>query len=200
MELSISVMAHPSRVEFFPYLIRKLGDVPFAIDEKGLGAWENCKRAWRMAGPVADWHVVIQDDAIVCDNFRQRAEEVILKAKEILRVENYICNFYYGFRRNDRGVAKKALEKGYWIHGYPKWGVAICMQTKFINEMIQFCEDLKIPRTKTADDVRIGRFIASKKMLVYFPMPSIIDHRSGKSLVGDPGNNRHAYKFIDEQK
>jgi hypothetical protein len=171
--------------------------VPFAIDEKNEGAWENCKCAWRLHDPDAEWHTVIQDDAIICDNFLQKAEEVILKAKEILKTEDYIISFYYGFRQSARREAEDALKAGYWVNAYPKWGVAICMRTKLIEEMIGFCDVFPISAMGTADDARIAKFIRSKGMPVYFPMPSIIDHRHGKSLVGDPGEWRNAYKFID---
>ncbi|MFA5391718.1 MAG: hypothetical protein WC331_09890, partial [Candidatus Omnitrophota bacterium] len=46
-KLSVSIMAHPSREDFFPYLRERLGDVPMAID-RGVGIWENCKNAWRL--------------------------------------------------------------------------------------------------------------------------------------------------------
>ncbi len=46
--LSISVMAHPQRANFFKGLRDKLGDVPFSIDQKN-NLIENCKAAWRMA-------------------------------------------------------------------------------------------------------------------------------------------------------
>ena len=197
MKLSISVMAHPSRQENFEYLKSKLGDVPFSIDYKSEGEWTNCKRAWMMFDPAAEWHVVIQDDAIIPNNFIKLAEDVIDKAKEILKVEDYVCNFYFGRNRASTPIGDEAIKVGYWINGYPKWGVAICIQTKFIKEMIAFGDKLHGPDYGTKDDARIAKFIGSKKMRVYFPMPSIIDHRHGKSLVGDPGENRGAYKFIE---
>ncbi len=198
MKLSISVMAHPSRSEFFPYLSKMLGDVPFSIDHLSQGEWENCKKAWRMHASDADWHVVIQDDAIVCENFIDRAIEVITKAREVIGSDNYICNFYYGYRRSAAKQAADALAKGYWINSAPKWGVAICLPVRLIEEMIKFGDEVKNDDWKTKDDARIGAFISTKKIPVYFPMPSIIDHRHGKSLVGDPGEKRSAYKFIDK--
>ena len=198
MKISISIMAHPSRQKYFNYLTEKLGDVPFAIDYESKGEWENCKAAWRLHDPTAEWHVVIQDDAIICNDFYKRAEEVIVKAKEILQADDYVCNFYYGKRMSALKEASDALKKGYWINGYPKWGVAICMQTKFIEEMIAMGDLLGHLGLGTKDDARIAKFIGSKKMMVYFPMPSIVNHRHGKSLVGDPGEGRSAYKFIDD--
>ena len=207
MKLSISVMAHESRADNFAYLSRMLGDVPFSIDKGArgtpgnLGEWGNAKRAWMMYDPEAEWHVVIQDDAIICENFRQRAESVILKAKTVLKTEDYVCNFYFGSNRVSRPIGADIVKRGltYWINAYPKWGVAMCMQTKYIKEMIAFCDKLDEKQHGTRDDSRIAKYIGHKRMKVYFPMPSIIDHRHGPSLVGDPGEKRGAYQFIDNE-
>lgn len=198
MKLSISIMGHPSRESFFKHLTDNLGNVPFALDHNNAGEWENCKAAWRLHDPSAQWHVVIQDDAIICKDFMARALSVIKKAKQILDVEDYVCNFYFGARKSARKTAAKAMVRGYWVNTQPKWGVAICMQTKFIEDMIKFGDKLTDPAFGTRDDIRIAKFIGHKNIPVYFPMPSIINHRAGQSLVGDPGTNRQAYKFIDD--
>ena len=186
-------MAHPSREKYFNHLRERLGDVPFSIDSESKGLVWNCENAWKLYDPSADYHVVIQDDGIICENFRERAEKII---SEAVKENGEICfNFYYGIRVALKQEAAEGLKKGYVISDRPRWGVAICIPTKLIPEMICFYEKL----TDKQDDTRIGRFILSKKLPIYFPMPSLIDHRAElKSLVGNafsPG--RKAYKFID---
>ena len=80
IKLSISVMAHPSREKYFGYLKERLGDIPFAIDTESKGVWENCKRAWKLYDPMADFHLVVQDDAIVCDDFLEKANATLCQA------------------------------------------------------------------------------------------------------------------------
>ena len=191
-------MAHPSREENFDYLRSMLGDVPFSIDFRSQGEWWNCRRAWFLYDKTADWHVVIQDDAVICENFVERAIETINKSNELLNGD-HICNFYYGKIMSAIKEASDALKKGYWVNSYPKWGVAICMPTKYIEEMVEFCDKLDNKSHGTRDDSRIAKFCGFKKLKVFFPMPSIIDHRHGKSLVGDPGEGRSAYAFIDKK-
>jgi hypothetical protein len=64
--------------------------------------------------------------------------------------------------------------------------------------MIEFCDQLKIPQ----DDTRIANFLKINGIKVFYPIPSLIDHRSEeKSLVGNalsPG--RRAWYFIDKTK
>jgi hypothetical protein len=191
MKLSISVMAHSSRAKYFKELKERLGDVPFSIDKAGaeIGVWNNCKRAWQMHNRDAEFHVVIQDDAIVCKNFRARAEA-------ILGSQEQAYNFYFGNRRVYKKLADAGMKQGHLFTRWPNWGVAICLPTKLIPDMIKFCDKL----TTRHDDTRIGFFLKSKAIKIYFPMPSLIDHRTGeKSLVGDPSDGRHAWYFIDNE-
>jgi len=184
-------MAHPSRQEHFGYLRDTLGDctIPISVDD-GCGIWENCKKAWRLRDPEAEYHLVLQDDAIICDNFKE------LAIKEIEKSEKLGCgalSFYFGKRMGMRHIGKEGMKNGYVINAL-HWGLAICMPTKLIEEMIAFGDKLKIKQ----DDARISRFFRSKKMKVYFPMPSLIEHRTGDSLVGDPGRFRKAFCYIGD--
>ena len=68
-------MMHPDREKFKPYLLDKLGNVPVVLDNKN-SIWDTCQRAWAEFDPTADYHVVIQDDALVCDDFKEKAEKL----------------------------------------------------------------------------------------------------------------------------
>lgn len=195
-------MGYEGRSEFFPYLKEKLGDVPFLIDplkgaEGHLGVWGNCRRAWLAHDPKADYHVVIQDDAIVCKDFKKRAEEFITKHHK--DGENRVFNFYFGNKRALRDQAVEGMKKGFTIKNRPSWGVAICMPTKLIKDMIEKCDDYH----NSQDDVRIGKYIVLRGLNIYYPLPSLIDHRvadEAESLVGDPGRHRQAWFYIDDKK
>jgi hypothetical protein len=65
--------------------------------------------------------------------------------------------------------------------------------------MISNCDRYKTWR----DDARIGVYLRSAGIKVYFPIPSLVDHRTDEeapSLVGDPGKFRRAFKFIDDKR
>ena len=187
-KLSISIMAHPSREEHFEYLKKELGDVPFSIDD-GCGLWENCKRAWKLHDPESEYHVVIQDDAIICKGFREKAES-------ILNLNSIAYSFYWGhrYRHTFRERNESGLKNGFIVDTMPHWGIAICIPTNLISEMIDFCDKLDIKQ----DDERIAQFLKSKGIKIYFPIPSLIEHRWWEhSLVGNVGSARRALKFID---
>lgn len=195
-------MGYEGRSDLFPHLRERLGDVPFLVDAlkgtpENIGVWQNCKRAWLAYDPKADYHVVIQDDAIVCKDFKERAEAFITKHHS--DSEHRAFNFYFGNKRALRELAIEGMKKGFAIKDRPSWGVAICLPTKLIQNMVKVCDTYHNPQ----DDVRIGKYLVFRKMKIYYPLPSLIDHRSAdetESLVGDPGRTRQAWFFIDDKK
>lgn len=190
MKLSISVMAHPSRQEFFEYLKSKLGDVPFSIDT-GFGIIENCKRAWLMYDPTADYHVVIQDDAIICDDFYNRAIEVLKKADKKAVSFFHVSPISYNKHRQE------AKETGAIVQPGLSGGVALCIPTDFIKPMIKHYDGLKFP----CDDHRVGNFLITKNIPIYYPIPSLIDHRVGNmSVMWKKPSKHRANEYIDREK
>ena len=190
MRMSVSVMAHPSRAQYFDYLKNRLGDVKWSIDD-GIGLLANCRRAWLLYDPTADYHVVIQDDCIVCDNFQERAEKVCEKANGLPVSFFFSQSKCYNKYKNEIETTGAVVKKG--LYG----GLAICLPTKLIPEMIKHYDADHVP----FDDHRIGRFCMSKKLNFYNPMPCLIDHRQGhKSLFTGKTSQAKAAEYIDGKK
>ena len=185
MKLSISIMLHPDRMQYLGYLIARLGTVPVAIDQ-GLGRWDTARRAWELHDQSSEYHLVVQDDALVCSCFRDKAEA-------LLDDPRVATSFYYGRRRNLRAEARRGMKEGRVVADRLRWGVAICLPTALIPEMLEYADRLEIPNT----DTRVSRFIQARGMRVVYPLPSLIDHRAGPSLIGD-SEGRRAYLFEGE--
>lgn len=185
-------MGHPKRFKNFSRMLDQLGDpsVPISVDN-GIGLWGNCKQAWLLYDPTADFHVVLQDDAIICKNFKKLATEFIEKYNR----PNRAFNFYFGTRANfNKNILADGKTAGFITLQRNCWGLAICLPTAEIRQMVEECDIMKhIPQ----DDIRIGRYLAKKKFDICYPMPSLIDHEAGESLVGDQGRFRKAVWFID---
>lgn len=190
MKLSISIMAHPSRAEYIPYLKSKLGDVPVAIDD-GCGLLENCKRAWLLHDPTADYHVVIQDDSIVCDDFYNRAIERIEKA------DGLAVSFFYSQSKFYQKFKKERLENGAIVKKGLYGGLAICLPVYLIDDMLSFYDKDTIP----FDDHRINRFLMSRNIDIFSPFPCLIDHRQGHmSVFTGQLSQARAAEYIDYDK
>lgn len=186
MSLSISVMMHPSREEFLPYLTERLGPVPVAMD-RGLGVWDTCRRAWEHAS--GDFHVVIQDDALVCRDFHRRARALL--------VDRTAYSFYFGWRERFARAAPAYLAAGGVTRPNLHWGLAVCLPKELIAPMIAFGEASTLgPKY---DDTRISRFLQSVNVPVRYPLPSLVDHRLTTSLVtGEAEACRRAFYFAGE--
>lgn len=195
--LSISVMAHESRARHFDYLKERLGDVPFAIDKQGeeVGIWENRKRALKLHGD-SKYHLVVQDDAIVCDNFRERAEAFIQKIEAFGYPSAF--QFFIGERYNFATPHQLNIgrSRGYLDSRDLAWGVAIAFLTEWIPECITYGD--WYPAWQ--DDTKIKYFLKKKKAIVHYPVPCLIDHRpmdENPTLTPSKDSNRVSPIFID---
>lgn len=180
---SVSIMAHPARKKMVDRLRMRLGSVPVSYDEGG-GLWHNCKSAWGMHGSKP-YHLVLQDDAVLCEQFISRVDRVLSSFDD-----RRCVSLYAGDRKNYRSLFEKKMRRGYVLLPNLHWGVAVILPTDLIPRMMHF-GDLSSIRT---DDSKIGAFCKSIKMPVHYPLPSLVDHADGPSLVGD-GSGRKAFAF-----
>jgi hypothetical protein len=193
MKLSISIMAHPSRDQWVEEIRKQVGGCPVAFDA-GCGIISNCATAWLLRNDStyngeSDYHCVLQDDAVPCRNFRKRAEKLLASFSAPTAV-----SFYMGKRGNLGKEQAAALRQGHCF-GPLRWGVAVCLPVAWITPMLRSYKR----QTSRQDDNRIRRWLTSQHQQVYYPVPSLVNHREGPSLVGDPGSQRVAYRFIDDK-
>ena len=167
-KLAIVIMAHPERQEWAKALSQKL-QAPIVYDRVN-NIWDTCRRAWLSAVSVgAEYTLVLQDDAIVCDEFRERAEALLQ--------EDLMYSFFAGHLLESR--IKNAERKGqtYVESGQIFNEVALCMRTEHIESMVKFCDERE---AKT--DQEISRWARLKRLKIRYPLPSLVDHRDGESI------------------
>lgn len=187
--ISYSVMASEERKDFLPYLKKELGNVPFLIDKprghkKNIGIWENCKRSWR-ANKGKKYHCVIQDDAILTKDFKNKVSEFISKIDKEKGEFAYQL-FYMG--------KHEIPECNYIVKHEMMFGVAIVLPTRLIEEMIKFGDKLPIKE----DDVKISLFLKKIGIKTIYPIPCFVDHRTqdeAPTLTGIRANNRVSNVF-----
>ena len=159
--------------------------------------WETGRRAMLAYDPDADWHCVIQDDAIPCRDLFVGLE----KALDHVPPNSPVC-LYTGrvrpIRERVKAAAKvcKEASASWLVMKDINWGVGVCVPTRHIEEMVRESDKVSVSNY----DSRMSGFFAKRGIPVYYTWPSLVDHRDSPSLVPDRGGKRHAFWFIGEDK
>lgn len=191
MKLSASIMAHRARQAEAEELQASLDrDVPIVYDPEPETSkdpaqrWVTGRMAWEAHDPDADWHMVIQDDALVCDDLISGLE----KALDVLGPKGLVCA-YSGTGKPHQAHIKRAIahaaDKGHswWCSRSLCWGVAIIAPVDTIGPMLKWGSHPK--RMHINYDKKIGIYYRDvKKWCTWYTNPSLVDHRDGESLVG----------------
>ena len=175
VKISVCVMASPSRAHIADKLYRKLTQMDFyetgLVFDDGSGEWQTGVNSLR-CHTDSDWHIVIQDDAIISQNFYRNA----LKAIENIP-DPTLLSFYTGTVKPFPSAVKKAIEKAgsinasYLSFGTLNWGVGIAIPTDDIEAVLDTVKNSRLPY-----DERIGRYYLLNNKKVYYTYPSIVDH------------------------
>jgi hypothetical protein len=170
MKISISIMAHPKRKGMVDDLLKIIPNTPVAWDRKN-NIWDTCKRAWQLYNPNADFHLVIQDDAILCKDFLNEINKFPNKDR--------VYSLYIGNREKFKKSLEKAKRKGYefLVKKNIHHEIALMFPTKRVKEMLDYCDTFN-PET----DKIINQYVIDKGLKVYIKIPTLIDHRVGESL------------------
>lgn len=195
MHLSAAVMAHPARDTEVEELLGELDrDIPVAWDNGGAPSpdpqrrWATGMAAWEMHNADADWHMVIQDDAVVCPDLLAGLEAALSEIGP-----EGLVSAYTGTGRPDQHNVQRALahatDKGHaWLSTYSlNWGVAIIAPVHTIPDMLEWCS--QPGRATTNYDMRIGQYYRDiLGWRTWYTHPSLVDHRDDESLIGHGGS------------
>lgn len=199
--ISHAIMAHPNRAHFVAdYLLPRMPGATVVWDEHQ-DRWDTGRRSMLAYHPGATWHVVTQDDAILCDEYLASVEAALSS----LPPDGPAC-FYIGAVRPRatyfEAMMKLARERGsHWIRGEgPWWGPSVAVPVAMIDAMVAWGDG---PRGRPIAnyDMRMARYFGSKAIECYYAVPSLVSHRTGDenpSLVPGRSNSdvRVAIDFI----
>ena len=183
LTVSYNIMAHPKRKEYIPYLLEKLGDVKVIWDTQN-NIWHTRKKCLKdHIKQGKDIGITIQDDSIVCDDFKEKAEEFINSIGDA----NAVYNFFYAQRLDRNAIDDAIASKNNYIK-FNRIMNEICFgfPTHLMQEMMDVCDNPKNKKIKPegynstqneADWVMDYRYLYKKDTTVYFSLPSLIDHR-----------------------
>ncbi len=172
-DININIMAHPKRKEYIPYLKEKLGHVPVIWDRKN-SVWDTRRRCLKEhIKKNKRWSITVQDDALVCDNFKEKVVEFMNN----IGVENALYNFFFSVRFSIDELYV-GIKDGFVKKGDLYNEVAFAAPTKTIPSLINYCDGI----SNIKCDYPIRKYFKSIDYPTYFSIPSLIDHRIGASI------------------
>lgn len=190
MNITVAVMAHPKRRERAEALALQLKQYPFmdvSISYDGVDAgshqeeWDNGCRALMAGAQRGDWHVVIQDDAILTPNFYENVLGAAVNAPTKSLISLYTGKPRPMGKRVETAV-NKVNDETWLTYILLMWGVGIMLPTGHIEHLIEFVADRTEPY-----DTRIGIFYQRNMLPVYYTMPSLVDHDDDMDSLLDHG-------------
>jgi hypothetical protein len=206
---SYNIMAHPKRKKYVKQLKKKLPGIKVIWDTKN-NIWDTRKKCLRNhIRQGCDFGITIQDDAILCDNFKEKAEAFV----NSIGKPEAVYNFFYSKRIN-RNLIDDAVRAGVNYVELKMILQEICFAfpTHLMREMIKTCDDPKKKHIKPIEDLAEAdwvmdfRYMCDKKLSVYFSLPSLIDHKCaasslyyGKMSVEKRAEERTAWWFDGEK-
>lgn len=198
MILSASVMAHPDRAPLVEELLTALDrPVPVHWDPEGPPSgnsdrvWRVARGGWQLHDPAADWHVLIQDDALVCRDFLAGLERALEAIPQDVVVSPYLGQGGATGQRWARVGAAADRQRASWVQSAKLgWGVAICLPTRLIPDMIERADRM----TGVPDDMRVAGWSTRRRGQVWYTWPSLVDHRAVPSITKHRAADRRAVR------
>ena len=191
--VSVAIMAHPRREAFIPELQAAL-DCPATVvwDDGSNSRWGTGRRALLAYDPDATHHLVLQDDAVIPRDLVAGVEAALDHAPQDVPVCLYVGKVR-PYREMVTEYIGRAQDASWLVMDRLNWGVAVVFPTSIIDGLVEFCDRETIPNY----DSRMSKWFEANNMPVWYPWPSLVDHRESPSLVPGRGHSgRVAHRFI----
>ena len=186
MTYHIGVVAHTSRCEQAHRLAETVGAVYLSMDDGTLGCEASHRKVWDRLyemDPRADHCVVLEDDAIITDSFRQQLDMVLTAAP------TPIVSLYRGHNVNNRAFETNGLlatgradtENAHWVTAlHLLHAVGVAIRTELVPDMLTHIGPLP---DKFPIDERISHWAKTVKQQISYCHPSIVDHADGATAI-----------------
>lgn len=192
-KISAAVVHHKDRPEVIEPLIKSLGPdtkVFTSIMEKYNteinDVVETSMKAWEAYDPTAEYHLVVEDDVILCNNFYENLDFILIDPARI-----------YNLHWRQRPVPMYARKSGFVLANervsIPT--LAVCIPTALIPDLLVHAK-----ADKGWMDIRIVNWAHDRGIMIYYPIPCLVQHNVAiKSLVmGYMAPDRKSHCFVDD--
>lgn len=163
-------MATESRSGYHHYLQTRLSDIEWCMDGGAFSARETFLRALSMQGDDAAVH--LEDDVILTKNFQQKITSVIEQH------HNSVIQFF-SMRKADMVIGSR------WESGRTfMMNQCFYLPCQMASEMIEASRTWEGWKTHpNGYDLFMADFMKMRKIRYFLHVPSLVQHRIGKSLI-----------------
>ncbi|QGH79237.1 glycosyltransferase [Mycobacterium phage Flathead] len=186
---AIGIVAHTTRAEQAHQLMETVGAAYMNIDNGALGCENNHRKVWQhLTRHNTNWLVVLEDDAIPCNNFRDQLHAALTAAP------TPVVSLYLGRERPreyQQRIAKATDTTAHWLtcrrllHA-----VGTAIHTDLVPHMLN-----NLPNGKPIDEA-ITTWARHQSHTIAYTWPSLVDHADEPSLTGrrGPATGRVAWR------
>lgn len=201
--LTSVVAAHPVRAKHAQALADRIGcDVIYDTNPtpsaEPAQRWATTRRAWETAAAAnTDWSLVIQDDAIVCQDFHAGMTAALTALNTDAIVSPYLGTSRPMQPRVLKAIATADEHRHTWIKlPATGWAVALAAPTHTVPDMLTYCS--RPGKINHNIDTRIDQYYREAARLpAMYTHPQLADHRGLPSLIGrDREDQRRSHRFI----
>lgn len=189
--LNCTIMAHPKRKSWVPSLQNKLGGAGVVWDRKN-SRWDTGRRALLAHEPGATHHLIVQDDAVLSNNFLKSCRNLVEHSGEF-PVALYMGSSSPGFRR--KAIAAKGNGTPWFLASGPRWGVAVIIPVAHIPDLVEWCD---ADKKSEAYDGKMTLYYMHRRLSCLYTVPSLVNHREvteNPSLMPNRNANRTAFLY-----
>ena len=163
-------------------LAEKIQAEAITIDMDGMGCTENhCRALEWLNESQGDWVCVLEDDALITNNFRQQLEMAVAKAP------SPIVSLYLG-RGRPKGaqhlIAKaivqnpsSTIDHNWIVSTYMLHAVGYVIRKSLLPELIEWLQE------QEPIDEAISDFAQQNHLAISYTRPSLIDHRDDQPVI-----------------
>lgn len=194
-------MAHISRAQLANNLLEQLDrpvDVVYDTDPPSRDTeqrWATGRRAWEAAADVgADWSLVLQDDAVPCQDLIAGLEAALSHLDRPAVVSAYLGAGRPVPNQVARAVRIAEDRHESWAQMvFCYWGVGICLPTEVVPDMLEWATAYR----RRNYDTRVGQYVLKVlRWPAMYTFPSLVDHLDAPSLVTHSSPGRVAARFL----
>ena len=189
--LSTAIMAHPRRADHVAGLVDQLDRPAVVVWDQINDRHDTGVRSLEAFDPAATHHLVVQDDAVVCRDLVAGVERALRWCPPDVPLCLYVGRVRPFRRQIDRLVAVAGDSASWLTMRGIYWGVGIVVPTVDIPALSAWFRRSGVQNY----DRRVSTWYQQQHRTVWYPWPSLVDHRGDESLVPGHGSGRYAHRF-----